>query len=69
MTNAEAQLDDPRPHDLLTVAEVARALRLDPYTVRRYIGRGHLPAYRLGRELRIDPRVLAAFLDGRRVEP
>lgn len=55
----------PAPvEQLLTVAEVAATLRLDPYTVRRWIGRGQLPAVRVGRELRIEPAALRAYVDG-----
>lgn len=54
------------PPVLLTVAEAAELLRIDPYTVRRYVNRGELPAYRIGRELRIDPAELQAYLQGRR---
>lgn len=54
----------PAPvEQLLTVNEVAATLRLDPYTVRRWIGRGHLPAVRVGRELRIEPAELRAYVE------
>lgn len=61
----DAQLDAPAV--LLRVAEVATQLRVDPYTVRRYIARGELPAFRIGRELRVGADELAAYLAGRRV--
>ena len=38
---------------LLTVAEVAAALRLNPQTVRNWIDQGSLPALRVGRRVRI----------------
>lgn len=57
------------PPSLLTVAQVATTLQLDPYTVRRYIARGILPGLRLPgtRELRVDNAELQRFLDTARV--
>lgn len=52
--------------DLLTTAEVAKRLRVDPRTVRRYIDARELPGYRVGRGYRVDPVDLAAYLNGRR---
>jgi putative molybdopterin biosynthesis protein len=37
----------------LTVAEVADLLKLNQQTVRNWIDRGELPAYRVGRRVRI----------------
>lgn len=54
------------PGPLLTATEVAELLRVDPYTVRRWVGRDQLPAYRIGREIRIDGAALTAWLDARR---
>lgn len=54
------------PALLLTAAEVAELLRIDPYTVRRYVKRGELPAYRVGRELRFDAADVRTYLAGRR---
>lgn len=51
---------------MLTVAEVAAALRVDAFTVRRWIGRRELPAILLGRSYRVEPAALAAFVDARR---
>lgn len=58
---------DTLPHvaavaDALTPAEVAELLRVDVYTVRRWITQGALPAYRIGRSLRIAPATLDAFV-------
>lgn len=50
---------------LLTCADVAATLRVDVYTVRRWIREEQLPAYRLGRELRVDPDTLRGWLDRR----
>lgn len=58
----------PEPVDqLLTVAEVADRLRLDPYTIRRWIGRGQLPAVRVGQQLRVRADELRRYLDGQAV--
>lgn len=54
---------------LLTSTEVAAQLRLDVHTVRSMIGRGELPAYRVGREYRVHPDALAAYLAAQAVVP
>ena len=44
------------------MADAADALRVSTKTVRRLVGRGELAASRVGRQLRVDPRDLRAFL-------
>jgi excisionase family DNA binding protein len=39
--------------DLLTIAETAKLLKVTPTTVRRYIHAGQLPAFKVGRQVRI----------------
>lgn len=39
--------------EFLTVHEIAALLQLNPQTVRNWIDRGELPAYRVGRRVRI----------------
>lgn len=39
--------------EFLTVAEIAEILKLNQQTVRNWIGRGELPAVRVGRRVRI----------------
>lgn len=51
----------------LTPAEVAGQLRVDVFTVRRWITRGQLGAYRVGQRYLIDPGAVDAFLAARRV--
>ena len=45
--------------DMLTVEEVAKELRVDPKTVRRWIQRGELIAIDVGREHRADFKLIA----------
>lgn len=52
---------------LLTTDEVATWLRVEVVTVRRLIGRGDLPAYRIGNEYRFKESDLDAFLARQRV--
>ena len=40
--------------ELLTVAEAALILKVSPITVRRYIDDGRLPAFRVGRGVRVE---------------
>lgn len=51
---------------MLTAAEVAALLRVEPRTVRDWCASGELPAYRIGREHRIDHADLQAWLQTRR---
>jgi len=51
---------------LLKVQEVATRCQVDALTVRRWIDRGELPAYKIGREWRVEPASLDAFLAARR---
>lgn len=60
-TTGRPGADDELPA-LLTTAQVAKLLRIDPYTVRRYIGRGELVGTRVGREFRIPRAALDRWL-------
>jgi excisionase family DNA binding protein len=55
--------------EFLTVQETARILKLNPQTVRNWIGRGVLPAVRIGRMVRIRCVDFEQFLDNSRVQP
>ena len=48
---------------VLTVAEVADALRVSTMTVYRLVQAGDLPALRVGKNIRIRTRDLDAFLE------
>src|SRR5436309_1341086 len=41
------------PEDVVTVAEIAEILKLNPQTVRNWIDQGSLPAIRIGRRVRV----------------
>lgn len=49
--------------------EVARRLGVTPRTVYGFIDRGELPAYRMGRVIRVKVVDLDAFIDACRIEP
>jgi excisionase family DNA binding protein len=51
---------------LLTVAETAEHLKIDPKTVRRALKKGELHAHYVGRQIRVSQDDLAAFLNMRR---
>lgn len=55
------------PDGLLTVREVAEAMRVSTMTVYRMIKAGELPAIRVGKHFRIRRRDLTAYLDARMV--
>ena len=54
-------------HALLTVREVAEAMRVSTMTVYRLIRAGSLPAIRVGKHFRIRRRDLTGYLDARMV--
>jgi excisionase family DNA binding protein len=52
-----------RVHQLITIAEAAERLRVNPRTVRRRVADGHLTAYRVGPSLiRLDSDEVDALL-------
>jgi excisionase family DNA binding protein len=53
---------------LLTVSEVARAMRVSNMTVYRLIKAGELPAMRVGKNYRIRGSDVARYLDERSVQ-
>lgn len=54
---------------MYSLEEVAERLQVSERTVRRWIKSGELPAYKPGREYRIIPSDLDAFLEARKVRP
>jgi excisionase family DNA binding protein len=68
-------LPSPRPitppHEvpgapLIDIAAVARRLDVCVKTVRRFIARGELRAFRIGRQLRVSEEEILRFLDASR---
>jgi excisionase family DNA binding protein len=62
-------LTDPLPSQLefLKVEEVAAVLKIKEKTVREWIGRGELEAYKIGKEWRIRRDHLDQAIEARRV--
>jgi excisionase family DNA binding protein len=52
-----------RQHELLTVREIADAMRVSTMTVYRLIRAGALPAIRVGKHFRIRARDLDQYLE------
>jgi len=55
--------------EYLTVADVARRLRLHEMTIRRHISEGRLRAIRVGRSIRVKEEDLERFLEPMEEEP
>lgn len=53
-----------RVDEFLTVAEVAAVLKVNQQTIRNWIDQGALPAYRIGRRVRIGRDDFQALVDG-----
>ena len=56
----------PSIPQLMTLAEVARALRLSEKTVRRMVARRRMPCVRIGRSLRFDEADVSRFVAARK---
>jgi excisionase family DNA binding protein len=54
---------NPRKPDVLTVAEAAELLRVNPKTVYKAVENGQLPVLRFGRIIRIPVHALERMLD------
>jgi putative molybdopterin biosynthesis protein len=54
-------------NDFMTLNEVAVALRVSKITVWRYIKNSKLPAYKFGRDLRIDKTDFRHFVKSKRL--
>lgn len=52
----------------LTVEEVADRLRIGHMSVRRLIANGALPAFRFGRQVRVESSAVEAYIEASRVE-
>ena len=59
MTQEQSSADRP----VLTVAEIATYLKISPTTVWRHCVRGSLPAFRVGRQWRVERRDLEVWID------
>lgn len=53
----------------LSTQDAARRLGVTPRTLYRFIDQGELPAYRLGRVIRLKADDVDAFIEGSRIEP
>lgn len=51
--------------DMLTIAEVAKYLKLHELTVRRLAREGELPAFKVGRQWRIKRDLLESWIEQR----
>lgn len=53
----------------LSTQDAARRLGVTPRTLYRFIDLGDLPAYRLGRVIRLKAADVEAFIEASRIEP
>ena len=53
----------------LSTQDAARRLGITPRTLYRFIDLGDLPAYRLGRVIRLKADDVERFIDSSRIEP
>jgi len=55
--------------EYMLLKEIALILRLHILTIRRWVIKGKLPAYLLGKEYRVKKSEFEKFLNDRRVKP
>jgi len=55
--------------EFYTTRQIAKILNLKTTTIRSWIDRGLLPAYKFGKELRIDKSEFEKFIKERRIKP
>lgn len=53
--------------EFLNTKQLARLLGVQTVTIRRWIEKGELPAYKIGKELRVDKVDFEKFVKERRV--
>lgn len=58
-----------REIEWLSTQDAARRLGVTPRTLYRFIDLGDLPAYRLGRVIRLKAEDVDAFIEASRIEP
>ena len=58
-----SEADPPPDHEILTLEEVARYLRLKPQTIYKWAQERRIPAVKLGKEWRFRRSVLDRWLD------
>lgn len=55
-------MTDATPTEMLTVQDIRKILKVSQMTVYREIHDGVLPAFQIGRSLRVDPRDFADYM-------
>lgn len=63
----DAVQDEPSRRPLFTTESLASYLCVSPRTVRRILGEGEIPSYKIGGARRIDPDDVDRYLEARRV--
>lgn len=69
LTLSEPKLWSEPMDNLLTLKEVAAALRVTTVGARRWLKDGMIPAFKVGKDWRIKESDLVAFLEGQRWTP
>ena len=64
-TKAATSANEEEMSDMMTIAEVAKYLKLHELTVRRLAREGELPAFKVGRQWRIKRDLLEAWIEER----
>jgi excisionase family DNA binding protein len=68
MDESRGTVMSPDP-EWLSTARTAQRLGITPRTLYRFVTRGEITAYRLGRVIRFQQQDVDAFIDNRRITP
>lgn len=55
--------------EFLTTKQLAKILGVKTVTIRRWIDKGELPGYKIGKELRVEKQDFERFISSRKVKP
>jgi excisionase family DNA binding protein len=62
-------MTSPADIEWLSTQEASRRLGITTRTLYRFVDQGDLPAYRMGRVIRLKATDIDAFIEGSRIEP
>src|SRR3546814_4760838 len=67
--SGESAPADPEDDEWLSTQAAAKRLGVTPRTLYRFVDQGDLPAYRMGRVIRLRAHEVDAFIESTRIQP
>ncbi|HEY9555627.1 MAG TPA: helix-turn-helix domain-containing protein [Acidimicrobiales bacterium] len=69
LDSGESAPADPEDDEWLSTQAAAKRLGVTPRTLYRFVDQGDLPAYRMGRVIRLRAHEVDAFIESTRIQP